>query len=161
VDRDRRGRRGFTILELAVVLILAGLLLGWAALTFSGYFQRSSSQRAAQVFARDLTLARSSAMRTRESVVIRFYETSKWYQIETLGSSTEVVRRRFGVGGDVNLSAIDLRFRGDSVVVSPRGVFNLSNVSAGGSLGEARFKAGTTEYSVIFNSMGASKVQER
>ncbi|MGD8318936.1 MAG: GspH/FimT family pseudopilin [Gemmatimonadota bacterium] len=153
--------RGFTLLELTIVLVLASLVLGYAGLTFSGYFQRSSARRAAQVFARDLTLARSAALRSREPVVIRFNEDGRWYQIQTSGSATELVRRRFGVSADVNLSAIDLRMRGDSVVFTPRGMADLSNIQGTGSLGEAAFAAGATEYDVLFNSMGASRVEKR
>lgn len=153
--------RGFTLLEITIVLVLAALTLGYAGLTFGGYFQRSSARRAAQVFARDLTLARSAAVRSREPVVIRFNEAGRWYQIEAEGSSTELVRRRFGVNADVALSAIDLRTKGDSVVFSSRGTMDLSALQAGETLGEARFAAGATEYSVFFNGMGASKVQER
>ena len=142
------------------MLLLAGVTMGLAVLTFSDYFQRSSALRAAQVFARDLTLARSSAVRARESVVIRFFESSRWYQIVATPSGTELVRRRFGVNADVDLSAIDLIFNGDTVVFSVRGVADLSNIHGSGSLGEARFEAGTTEYTVFFNSMGASKVEE-
>ena len=155
-----RGRGGFTLLELTIVLILAGVTLGFAGLTFSDYFQRSSALRAAQVFARDLTLARSSAIRGRESVVIRFFESSRWYQIVAIPSGTEIARRRFGVNADVDLSAIELDFLGDTAVFSARGVVDLSNIVGSGSLGEARFEAGTTEYTVFFNSMGASKVEE-
>ena len=143
-----------------MVLVLAGLVMGVAGVAFSGYYQRSSARRAAQVFARDLTLARSTAMRAREPVVVRFFEGSRWYQIEGLRSRTEVVRRRFGVNADVDLSAIDLRVRGDSVVFSPRGVADLKTIQGGGSLGEARFSAGAVMFKVYFNSMGASKVEE-
>lgn len=152
---------GFTLLELTIVLLLAGITMGFAGLTFSGYFQRSSARRAAQVFARDLTLARSSAVRAREAVVIRFFESSRWYQVVAVESGTEIARRRFGVNADVDLSAVDLVFRGDTVVFDSRGVADLSNIQGSGTLGEARFAAGATEYSVYFNSMGASKVEER
>ncbi|GMV04926.1 MAG: hypothetical protein AMXMBFR53_12060 [Gemmatimonadota bacterium] len=160
--RQRDGEaRGFTILELTIVLVLTSLVMGFAGLTFSDYFQRSSARRAAQVFARDLTLARSSAVRAREKVVVRFFESSRWYQIVAMASGTEIVRRRFGVNADVDLSEIELRFRGDTVWFNARGVADLSNIQGSGSLGEARFVAGDTEYSVYFNSMGASKVEER
>lgn len=160
--RQRDGEpRGFTILEITIVLVLASLVMGFAGLTFSDYFQRSSARRAAQVFARDLTLARSSAIRAREKVVVRFFESSRWYQIVALDSGTEIVRRRFGVNADIDLSDIELRFRGDTVWFNARGVADLSNIQGSGSLGEARFEAGDTEYSVYFNSMGASKVEER
>ena len=47
-------RRGFTLIELTVVVAIAGLIVTMGALTFSGYFQRSSARRAAQVFAQDI-----------------------------------------------------------------------------------------------------------
>jgi len=145
---------------LTIVLVMAGLVMGFAGLTFSDYFQSSSAKRAAQVFARDLTLARSTAMRSRGPVVLSFSERNRWYHIVTQSSETELVRRRFGANADVDLSAIDLLFTGDSVVFSARGVADLSTISGGGSLGEAHFTAGATTFKVYFNSMGASKVEE-
>ncbi|MHB1194145.1 MAG: GspH/FimT family pseudopilin [Longimicrobiales bacterium] len=155
------GGRGFTLLELVIVLVLASLTLGFAGLTFSGYFQRSSARLAAQVFARDLTLARSAAVRAKESVVVRFYEANRWYQVVAQTSGTELVRRRFGVNADVDLSAIDLMFRGDTVLFDARGVVDLSNQQVPGPLGQASFEAGAIRYTVSFNSLGASKVEER
>lgn len=152
---------GFTLLELLIVLVLAGLTLGFAGMSFSGYFQSSSAKRAAQVFSRDLAMARSAAVRSKEPVVIRFYESSRWYQVVARDSGTELVRRRFGVNADVDLSAIDLKFRGDTVALDARGVVNLSNILGAGTLGEASFQAGTSRYTVSFNSLGASKVEER
>ena len=160
-----RGPHDFTLLELTIVLVLAGLTMGFAGLTFSGYFQRSGARRAAQVFARDLSLARSQAIRAREEVVIRFKEGSRWYQVvardSDTGTETELVRRRFGVNADVELSAINLQFKGDSVVFSARGVADLDGIQGNGALGEAEFTAGAVEYAVFFNSLGASKVEER
>jgi prepilin-type N-terminal cleavage/methylation domain-containing protein len=150
--------RGFTILELTVVLAIGAALLAFAGWTFSGYVQRSSAQRAAQVFARDLTLARGAAVRARESVVIRFYEGGRWYQLATQITGTEIARRRFN-GGGIRVSAIDLAIPGDSVVFSAEGM--IDSLEGGATLGEARFSAGTTRYSVFFNGMGASRIEER
>ena len=140
------------------MLTLTGITTAFAMLSFSGYFQRSSVQRAAQIFARDLTVARATAVRTQQPVVIRFYESSRWYVVETLESNTEIVRRRFGANADIDLSAIDLQFTGDSVSFNSRGVADLTG--AAGVLGVARFNLGTVAYEVSFNSMGASKVEE-
>lgn len=152
---------GFTLIELTIVLVVVSLMLGVAVLTFTDYFDRSSARRAAQVFARDLSFARSSALRSHEGVVIRFDESSRWYEIAMQDDGTELVRRRFGSNADVALGALDLRMEGDSVVVDSRGVVDLSGIVGTGSLGEARFASGSEEYSVYFNSMGASKVEER
>ena len=146
------------MLELMIVLTLAGITMAFAMVSFSGYFQRSSAKGAAQLFARDLTLARATAVRTQQAVVIRFYESSRWYVVETIESGTELVRRRFGANADIDLSAIDLQFAGDSVTFDQHGIADLSGAS--GSLGIARFSLGAIAYDVSFNSMGASKVEE-
>lgn len=156
----RTDSKGFSILELTIVLVLGGIMTALAMLSFSGYFQRSSAQRAAQLFARDLGVARATAVRTRETVVIRFYENSRWYVVEALATSTEIVRRRFGLNADIDLSDIDLNFQGDSVVFSSRGVADLSKTGPPSTdLGEAVFSYGEISYTVYFNSMGASKVE--
>jgi Tfp pilus assembly protein FimT len=151
------GREAVTLIELVIVLVLAGITMGFGSLVFSGYFQRTSAQRAAQVFAHDLSLARTTAVRTREPVVIRFYETLRWYEVESQTSAVELARRRFGTNADIDLSAIALDFTGDSVVFNARGMADLSGAS--GALGIATFSSGSVTYTVSFNSMGASKVE--
>lgn len=151
-----RGRRGFTLLEVLIVLVLASIMMGFAVLTFTGYFHRTSARHAAQVFAQDLTAARAFALRAREPVVIRFFESSLWYEVETQGTATEVARRRFGVNADIDLSAVTLEMSGDSVVFSARGIADLSG--ALGPLGTATFSSGAATYTVSFNGLGASKV---
>jgi Tfp pilus assembly protein FimT len=152
-----RNAGGFSLLELTIVLVLAGLTLGFAALSFSDYTQRSAARRAAQVFALDLTLARSTAMRTQEAVVIQFFESGRRYAIETQSGSVALTTRRFGDNADIDLETIDLDMTGDSLVFSARGIADLSG--AAGALGTATFSSGATGYTVSFNSMGASKVE--
>jgi prepilin-type N-terminal cleavage/methylation domain-containing protein len=147
---------GFTLVEVMVVLTLSAIGLTFALLSFDGYFKRVSAERAAEVFAQDLTLARMWAVRSREPVVIRFYETSLWYEVEMQSTATEVARRRFGVNADINLSSVALDFDGDSVVFDSRGIADLTG--AGGSLGTATFSSSSVTYTVSFNSMGASKI---
>lgn len=150
------GRGGFTLLELMVVLLISAIGMTYAILSFGGYFQRVSAERAAQVFAQDLTVARTWAVRSREPVVIRFYETSLWYQVQAQSSGTEILRRRFGTNADIDLTGAALDFPGDTVVFDLRGVADLSGVGA--SLGTATFSSGAVTYTVSFNSMGASKI---
>ena len=149
-------RAGFTLIEMIVVLTITVIMLTFASFVFSGYFERVAAERAAQVFAQDLTLARNWAVRSREPVVIRFYESSLWYEVEAQSTSTEVARRRFGVNADIDLSAVTLDVAGDTLVFDSRGIADLSG--AGGSLGTATFSSGAVTYTVSFNSMGASKI---
>jgi len=153
-----RNAGGFSILELTIVLVLAGLTFGFAALSLSDYTQRSAARRAAQVFALDLTWARATAMRTQEAVVIQFFEDGRRYVIETQSGSVEVATRRFGENADIDLEAIDINLTGDSLVFSARGIADLSG--APGALGEATFSSGAVGYTVSFNSMGVSKVEQ-
>jgi prepilin-type N-terminal cleavage/methylation domain-containing protein len=155
--RREGGRGGFTLLEMLTVLTVTGVMMALAALTFTGYFHRSSARRAAQLFAQDLTAARAYALRAREPVVIRFYESSLWYEVETQSTATEIARRRFGVNADIDLSQVTLDLSGDSVVFSARGIADLSD--ALGPLGSAAFSSGAATYTVTFNSLGASKVE--
>jgi prepilin-type N-terminal cleavage/methylation domain-containing protein len=145
---------GFTLLEMAVVLVIGAVLMGMATLTFANVNTRQSARRAAQVFSRDLALARSMAVRGREQVVIRFDEDSLSYQVETV-SGRVLADRQFGADEDVNLSAIALGETGDSLIFSNRGIGTLSD-----SLGSALFSAGSVTYQVTFNAMGASQVGE-
>lgn len=150
------GAGGFTLLEMMVVLILASAALAVALFTFTQYNERTAARRAAELFARDLTLARSSAARSREAVTVRFYEVSRWYMI-TAASGRELTRRRYGTGGDIRLDAIDLALPGDSVAFDDGGVADLSG--GGSTLGQAVFTAGPTSFSVYFNALGVSKLE--
>ncbi len=157
--RQLPSRAGFTLIELTIVVAIAAIVTTMGGLTFSGYFQRSSARKAAQIFAQDLVAARSFAVRSQESVVIRFYETNLWYEVESQGTSSEIARRRFaGSSSDIDLSAVTLDTTGDSLVFSSRGLADMSG--AGGALGTATFSSGAIRYTVSFNGMGASKIDE-
>ena len=152
-----RGKRGFSLVELAVVLLMAGLTLAVGIGGLSEYSRRIAAHHAAQLFVRDLSLARTYAVRGRKPVVIRFNESSRWYSIPTVTSGTELMRRRFNVNADLDLAAIDLEVPGDTLLFTSRGI--LSGV--GGQLGTATFSTGAEVYAVSFNIMGAAKVERR
>jgi prepilin-type N-terminal cleavage/methylation domain-containing protein len=157
----RRQTAGFSLLELTIVLVISAITMTLAMVAFTGYFERSSAKSAAQVFVRDLALARSTAVRIQQPVSVRFYESSLWYSVQAVETGTEIVRRRFGLNADIDLSGIDLQFRGDSVVFNPRGIADLGRTGPPKTaLGVAVFSFGAISYEVSFNSMGASRVEE-
>lgn len=151
----RARREGFTLIEVLVVLSLVGIVLTIGAVSFGSYFRRAAAERAAQVFAQDLLTARNWATRSRRSVVIRFYEASRRYEVEEVGTGTDIAIRRFGANADIALTGATLDFVGDSVVFDARGFADLTG--ADGALGTANFSSGAERYTVSFNSMGASK----
>lgn len=156
---SRRSRAGgFTLIELLVVVTVAAIVVTFGTLAFSGYFQRNSARSAAQIFAQDLVAARSFAVRSQEPVVVRFYESTLWYEIESQNTATVVARRRFGTNADVDLSGVTLDTTGDSLVFSVRGLADMTG--AGGPLGTATFSSGAVTYTVSFNGMGASKIDQ-
>lgn len=162
--RDGTGRRrdarrgGFTLIEILIVLTIGAVVITMGTLTFSGYFHRTSARRAAQLFAQDLVAARGFAIRSQEPVVIRFYEPTLWYEVEVQSTSTEIARRRFGANADIDLSGVTLDMAGDSLVFDRRGLADMSG--AGGALGTATFSSGAVTYTVSFNGMGASKIDQ-
>lgn len=158
MTRNAASRYGFTLIELLVVVTVAAVVLTMGTLAFSEYFQRDSARRAAQVFAQDLTAARSQAVRAQESVVVRFSEVGLWYEIVTAQTATDVVRRRFGDNADIDLSGVTLDTAGDSLVFDSRGMLDVSGW--GGSLATATFSSGAVTYRVSFNGMGASKIEQ-
>ena len=146
------------MLELVVVMLLLSLSLAAGAGVFSAYQSRTAAQRAAQIFALDISLARTSAVRGRETVIVDFDELQVSYLVR-LESGDTIVKREFSQSDDIWLDSLDLQLTGDSLVFDTRGVGDLSG--AGSSLGVARFVAGDTGYDVSFNGMGASKVNKR
>ena len=122
---DSSTQLGFTVVEMLVTLILYTITLGLAFSMFSGYQSRTAAQRAAQVFAMDLSLARTSAVRGREVAIVDFDETGGRYFIR-LESGDTLVERQFGRDDDIALDSINLQLTGDSVAFDARGVGDLS-----------------------------------
>jgi prepilin-type N-terminal cleavage/methylation domain-containing protein len=151
-------RRGFTLIELLVVVSVGVIVMALGTLAFSGYCQRNSARSAAQVFAQDLIAARSFAVRSQEPVVIRFYESTLWYEVAGQSTATEIATRRFGANSDIDLSGVTLDMDGDSLVFNARGMADLTG--AGGALGTATFSSGAITYTVSFNGMGASNIDQ-
>lgn len=151
-------RAGFTMIELTVVVTVAAIVMSLGVLSFAGFFQRNAARHAARLFAQDLLAARSFAVGAQEPVVIRFYEATLWYEVESRSTATEIARRRFGAAGEIDLSAVSMDLAGDSLVFDARGMADMTG--AGGALGVATFSSGAVTYTVWFNGMGASKIEQ-
>lgn len=152
-----RRERGFSLLEILVVIAVTGVSLVLMGQVYVRFLDRSTARRSAQLFARDLSLARANSIQIRDDVVIRFFESELYYVVEN-ARGRELARREFGSSDDLPLSALDLSTPGDSIVFDGRGLLETS--ALGGSLGSATFGARGNTYTVSFNATGASRVQE-
>lgn len=148
--------RGFSLLELVAVLAIAIVASSIALNAYSTYLRNTSAQRAAEVFASDLALARSSAIRSRRNISLVFEESALRYVVRS-STGVEIARRSFGAAADLRLDALDLELRGDSLAFNSRGFADLSGAT--GSVGRATFRNGSDLFGVSFNALGGSRIE--
>lgn len=140
-----RPANGYTLIELLVVLLVVALIVSSAAPSLQGYVERNRTERALDVVASDVALARLVAVREGRSSVVSF--TSEGYSIQvsradgTQGTvkTVNLAGEYPGVGvdadGDISFSSRGLLLGGgdqafvrventhhrDSIFVSPAG----------------------------------------
>lgn len=149
------GTGGFTLIEITVALFIMTLTLAGMSVSFSNYNAATSARRAAEVFSQDLSVSRSYAVRTRDTVKVVFSESIPGYTIASVGGDTLIVRI-FTASSDFKLDTLDLQVTGDSIFFDTRGRIYFGGIS--GSIGVARFIAGRGRYQVRFNLLGTSRV---
>jgi type II secretion system protein H len=77
----RRFRRGFTIIEVLVIIVIAALLAAVAIPRYGNALNNFSADAAARRIAADLALAQSMARNTGFPQTVTFQASSKQYQI--------------------------------------------------------------------------------
>lgn len=97
-----QSRDGFTITELLIVLILAGIIGGVAMIQAGKSLAHTSVQQAAAVIATDMKLAHSLAARAREPVRISVDTANRIIRVVDYDAWTTVYsERRFGNTSDM------------------------------------------------------------
>jgi len=154
-DLRRRPPSGFTLIELTVALLVAGVTMAGLSVAYASYRTSIGAKRSAQVFAQDLSVARSYAVRTRDTVNVVFTESTPGYVIYSPSGDT-LVNREFTVDSDLHLDTLDLQVTGDSILFDSRGRMDFSGVT--GTVGVVWFIIGQGRYQVRFNMLGTSRV---
>ncbi|NNM07137.1 MAG: prepilin-type N-terminal cleavage/methylation domain-containing protein [Gemmatimonadetes bacterium] len=150
------GNRGFSVVEILVVLLLIAILLSWAAGAFNGYQQRVAARRAAEVFVQDLNVTKTEASRSRRVTVLDFDEGGLGYVVR-MESGDTILRRSYDDQAEIPLTFLDLQTAGDTLAFDRQGQADLGGTGA--ALGRAVFSRGNTSFTVSFNSMGVARIE--
>lgn len=78
-NRDRTGRRGFTLVELAIVVLIVGIMVAAAAPRFADSLVYYRAEAAAKRIEADLKLARKQAITSSSAQAVDFVTGSNKY----------------------------------------------------------------------------------
>ncbi len=119
LSRDRFSHVGFTIIEMIVVLVIVGLLLGISIGRISATITQQRLNRAAIALSGDLQTAFSLAQRGRKPVTISFNAGSMELSVADAESGT--VFRKTSLG-NFNLTSSNVSLSRTSLDVYPAGL---------------------------------------
>ncbi|HWP38866.1 MAG TPA: GspH/FimT family protein [Gemmatimonadales bacterium] len=128
--------RGYTIVELLVVIVVFGVLLSIAYTRLSPALDHARVQRAATVLATDLQYAQMLAVRQREPVALVINESLKGYVIRERDTATVYRQRFFGSGTEFLLD--EFTATSPFIEMFPNGVATATTTFTLGLLGYRR-----------------------
>ena len=136
---DRTSERGFTLVEMLIVVTILSLVSLIANTSFRNFRERATLNRAARVIAADMALTRSYAIRERQNVSLVADEASRTYAIRTAGGDTLAVRS-LDSSTDLAIDSLNVLATGDSITFNSRGMLltAVAQVDVGRASGDRR-----------------------
>jgi prepilin-type N-terminal cleavage/methylation domain-containing protein len=128
--------RGYTIIELIVVIVVFGVLLSIAYTRLGPALEHARVQRAATVLATDLQYAQMLAVRQRQPVAVVINESLKGYVIRERNAASVHRQRFYGDGSEFRLD--EFTASAPSVEMFPNGVTTATTTFTLGLLGYRR-----------------------
>jgi prepilin-type N-terminal cleavage/methylation domain-containing protein len=136
---DRTSERGFTLVEMLIVVTILSLVSLIANTSFRNFRERATLNRAARVIAADMALTRSYAIRERQNVSLVADEASRTYAIRTADGDTLAVRS-LDSSTDLAIDSLNVLATGDSITFNSRGMLltAVAQVDVGRASGNRR-----------------------
>ena len=113
-------QRGFTIIELVMVMVVSSIIASYAMLRVAPTLERARVRRSATLIATDLQYAQMLAARQRRPVVFITSEALRGYMIRDAASST--VYREAYLGDDTDYNLDELQADPATLEIFPNGV---------------------------------------
>jgi prepilin-type N-terminal cleavage/methylation domain-containing protein len=135
----RTSERGFTIVEMLIVVTIISLVGLLANTSYRSFRERAILNRAATVVASDMALTRSYAIRERQNVSLVADEANRRYVIRTAAGDT-LAARIFDSTTDLSVDSLNIRASGDSITFNSRGMLTtaFAQVDVGRASGDRR-----------------------
>ncbi|MDH3428189.1 MAG: GspH/FimT family pseudopilin [Gemmatimonadota bacterium] len=114
-------QRGFTIVELLIVLSIVSLAMLIANSSYITFRESSVLNRAARVIAADVALTRSYAIRHRAPVALVADESKQSYVIRDAAGNV-FLNRVFDASSEMPIESLNVIMFGDSVTFNERGL---------------------------------------
>ena len=147
---DLTSERGFTIVEMLIVLTILSLVSLIANTSFRSFRERAILNRAARVVAADMALTRSHAIRERQNVSLVADEAGRTYAIRTANGDMLAVRI-LDSSSDFAIDSLNVLAAGDSITFNSRGLLltAFARVDVGRASGDRQ---------VQVNGLGRSRI---
>ena len=123
MQNRNHSQRGFTLVEMLIVLSIVSLAMLMANSSFITFRESSTVNRAARVIAADVSLARSYAIRHRTQVALVANETTQSYVIRD-NAGTVYLNRVFDARSEMLIGSLDVALAGDSIAFNERGLMS-------------------------------------
>jgi general secretion pathway protein H len=133
VDREDNGIKGFSLIEMLIVLAIIAILLIISPSMFSAFRQRTNLREAAGALAEDMKLAKQRAVAENVKYSITFDINNNNYTINQYDSNGNIINppiktvnlSNFGNGIVINSQ----NFAGNTVTFQPRGTCSAGTIT--------------------------------
>lgn len=124
LERCRPSRRGFSLVELLVVIMIVAVAMVTTIPKIGAVTNQTKVQRANQALQQDVQQAWAIAGRNRAPVLLKFVSSSMQLQITDLAGARVYKRTGYGTGGGYGLTSTELKMAPATITVFPNGLAN-------------------------------------